>query len=84
MLDLIQIKEYETRSPFYIEREAMKKDYGPVGDSWDDFEKKHFTQAEIDSMDAKISILHELIDAGNKGSITQEEFESLLKEQDLM
>ena len=50
---------------------GQMKNINPVGSSWDDFERKHFTLADIDEHDAKADIVSELIEARNEGKITQ-------------
>ena len=61
-----------------------KKEYSPIGSSWDDFEREHFSQEEIYAMNEKASKICELIDARNEGKMNQEEFEAILKEKGLM
>lgn len=51
------------------------KNTNPVGSSWEDFERSHFTQADIDEHYAKAEIVSELIKARNEGKITQRQLE---------
>lgn len=51
--------------------------YSPIGDSWDDFEKKIFTPEEIAESDLRVALISELIDARNEKGISQRELEQL-------
>lgn len=52
------------------------KNTNPVGSSWDEFERNHFTSSDIDEHDAKAEIVSELIKARNDGEVTQSQLEN--------
>jgi len=52
-----------------------KTKVSPIGSSWDDFEKRTFTQEEIMESDLRVALISELIRARNDQGITQKQLE---------
>lgn len=54
-----------------------KNKTNPVGSSWDEFEKDHFSEQEILESDLRVSLISEIIEARHKLELTQKELETL-------
>ena len=52
-----------------------KTKVSPIGSSWDEFEKRTFTQEEIMESDLRVALISELIRARNDQGITQKQLE---------
>lgn len=52
-----------------------KNKINPIGSSWDDFEKKAFTPAEIAASNMRVDLISTIISAMQTNSTTQKEIE---------
>lgn len=50
---------------------------GAIGESWENVEKRLFTEEEIRESDRRVAFLSALIEARDEGKITQKQLEEL-------
>ena len=50
---------------------------GPIGSSWDDFEKESFTPEETATSDLRVALICELINARNEKGLSQRDLKEL-------